>query len=141
MTPDSRRAIEHDVEQVVFRFFHYLDGAEYQKLAALFAPEGVWHRQGTALCGPAAVLEAMHARPAGIVTQHLASNVVVEPSDADHAEATLYLTVFAHTGGPDAKSPAPMELPIQVAIYREKLVRSGDNWRIAEITSQQKFKR
>jgi hypothetical protein len=34
-----------------------------------------------------------------------------------------------------------MELPIQVAIYREKLVRSDDGWRIAEITSQQKFKR
>jgi hypothetical protein len=141
MTLDSRRAIEHDVEKVALRFFHYLDGGDYQKLAALFAADGVWHRQGTALRGPGAVLEAMHARPAGIVTQHFASNVVVEPSDAEHAEATLYLAVFAHSGGADAKPPAPMELPIQVAIFREKLVRSDDGWRIAEITSQQKFKR
>jgi SnoaL-like protein len=131
MTLDSRRAIEHDVEKVALRFFHYLDGGDYQKLAALFAADGVWHRQGTALRGPGAVLEAMHARPAGIVTQHY----------AEHAEATLYLAVFAHSGGADAKPPAPMELPIQVAIYREKLVRSDDGWRIAEITSQQKFKR
>jgi len=141
MTPDDRRAIEHDVEKVLLRFFHYLDGGDYDRLVALFAPDGVWHRQGKALRGPAAVREAMLARPPGIVTQHLASNVVVEAVNADYAEATLYLAVFAHNGGAEAKPPAPMELPNQVAIYREKLIRNGDDWRIVEITSKQNFKR
>jgi hypothetical protein len=137
MTPDNRRAIEHDVEKIVLRFFHYLDGGDYDKLAGLFAADGVWHRQGKALREPEAVLEAMHARPAGMVTQHVASNVVVDATDADHADATLYLTVFAHAGA----VPAPIEPPAQVGIYRERLVRTADGWRIGEITSLPKFRR
>jgi hypothetical protein len=141
MTADERRGIERDVEKVAIRFFHYLDSYRYDDLAGLFTPDGVWHRQGKELRGSAALLAAMHARPAGTVTQHVASNILVDVLDADHAETTIYLTVYAHAGDATTKPPVPMSPPGQVGIYREKLARTPDGWRIAEITSQQIFKR
>ncbi len=141
MTPENRNFIEQEVERVVIRFFHHLDSREYDKLAGLFAADGVWHRPGKELCGRTAIMEAMHARPAGLITQHIATNIVVDVVDADHAEATLYLTVFSHAGGAAPQTPAPVELPNLVGIYREKMIRTPDGWRISEITSRPNFRR
>lgn len=141
MTPEQQRAIEHDAAKPVLRFFHHLDAGEYDRLVALMAPDGVWHRQGKELRGRDAIMEAMRARPAGLLTQHNATNLVVDAVDADHATATVYLTVFAHTPAAGAKGPGPVELPNLVGIYREKLVRTAEGWRIAEITSQPMMRR
>lgn len=141
MTPDERRAIEHDVEKTALRFFLYLDSYRYDDLAGLFVPDGVWHRQGKELRGAKMLLDAMHARPPGTVTQHVATNILVDVLDADHAEATIYLTVYAHAGDASTTTPVPMSPPGQVGIYREKLARTADGWRIAEITSRQIFRR
>jgi len=136
MTPEQQRAIEHDAGKTVLRFFHCLDDANYDGLVGLMAPDGVWHRQGKELKGRAAIMEAMKARPAGLATQHNATTLVVDAVDADHATATVYLVVFAGQGGSGA-----VELPNLVGVYREKLVRLAEGWRIAEITSQPRFRR
>jgi hypothetical protein len=141
MSPERKCAIEHEAAQVLLRFFHNLDSDKYDALVALMASDGVWNRQGKVLRGPGMVMEAMHARPKGRRTRHIITNLVVDAVDDSHAEAVFYLTVFAHGGGAAEGEPAPLEPPLSIGTYREKLVRTAEGWRIADISSQIAFKR
>lgn len=132
------RAAEHDAQKVLNRFFQCLDDGRYEALSALMAQDGVWHRQGKALKGPAGVLEAMRARPAGLATRHLVSNLVVDAATEDRADAVFYVTVYAHTG---SATPAPVELPLQIVVFRQSMTRTAEGWRIAELSSTPAFRR
>jgi len=138
MSPDEQRAIAHDIEHVIVRFFNSLDACDYDRLVEQFAGDGAWHRQGKVLRGAAELMAAMRARPAG-VTQHVASNILIDIAGADQATVSAYLVIFAHLGG--SETPAPMELPLSAAIYNARMVRTAAGWRIAELTSQIRFKR
>jgi hypothetical protein len=141
-TSDEHLPIEHEAAAVVHRFFRYLDDGDYDRLAAMMAADGVWHRQGKMLRGPAMVLEAMKARPAGVITRHLVSNLLVDVAAPDHAEVSCYITVYAHTGETKPDQPAPLELPLQIGTYRIKLTRAAQGGaRIAEITARMAFRR
>jgi hypothetical protein len=59
--------------------------------------------------------------------------------DPDHAEASLYLTVFAHKGEGTTEPPFPLALPQLLATYRVALVRTSGGWRFEEIASQPAF--
>ncbi len=52
MNRDEARAIEWDCAQILIRFFNEFDARHYGEMVALFAPDGVWHRQGRALRAP-----------------------------------------------------------------------------------------
>ena len=138
---DEHYRIERDAMTVVHRFFRHLDDGDYDGLVALMAADGVWHRQGKMLRGPAMVLEAMKARPAGVTTRHLVSNMLVDVIDPDHAEASCYITVYAYTGDKKPDDPAPLELPLQIGTYRIKLTRTPQGGRINEIAAKMAFRR
>lgn len=140
-THPPQPAAENAAAKLLNRFFHCLDDGRYEEMAELMAPDGVWHRQGKALQGPAAVLAAMRERPAGLVSRHVVSNLVVDAAAEDRAEAAFYATVFAHSGAPGAQPPAPMELPFQLAVFRATALRGGDGWRIGQLSSTPAFKR
>src|SRR3546814_14073473 len=55
----------------VLKFFYALDIRDHETAASMLAPEGVWHRQGVALQGRAAVLEALAPRPESRRTCHI----------------------------------------------------------------------
>ena len=140
MKPDERRAVEMDVGWIVPRFFMHLDNQEFDRLADLLAPDGVWHRAGKELRGRAMLLAAMDARGATRRTRHLITNLIVDAIDADHAEAVFYSTAFVCTdAAPDVI--APMELPSSIGTYRATFVRMPDGWRIAALKSQMTFRR
>ena len=140
MNPDQRRAVEIDVGRIVPCFFMHLDNQEFDSLADLMAPDGVWHRAGKELRGRAMLLAAMDARGATRRTRHLITNLIVDAIDGDHAEAVFYSTAFVHTdAAPDVI--APMELPSSIGTYRATFVRMPDGWRIAAFKSQMAFRR
>jgi len=62
MNRDDARAIEWDCAQLLIRFFNEFDAWRYREMVNLFAPDGVWHRQGRALKGPDAILAALEQR-------------------------------------------------------------------------------
>lgn len=83
--------------QAVMRFYGALDAGDIAGVASWMAPEGVWHRQGQVLRGPAEVLAALQQRPAGRVTAHLVNNLVVDLDEAgDMARVRYMLLVFRH---------------------------------------------
>lgn len=130
-----------DLERLIYRFFFFLDERRYGDLAALMAPDGVWHRQGKALRGSDQVMEALKKRPAGATTRHLITNVVIDVIDRTHAEATYYLAVFFHAADTPPKLPVPIELPRHISIFREKFVRTEAGWRVSDMSEIPTFAR
>jgi hypothetical protein len=138
--PD-RAPIQRDIEQMIFRFFLHLDEQEYDQLSSLMAPTGTWLRNKILLKGPEDVREAMRSRPAGFTTRHLITNVIVDVADSDHADVTYYMTVFVHSGDAKPTGAVKMDVPMHVSIFRQKVVRLPDGWRIAELSGTPTFHR
>ena len=142
MTREEERAIEWDCQQAVTRFYHYLDNRRYEDLANLFTPDGVWHRQGKKLEGRAAIMAALEMRPASLIIRHAVSNVVVDISDENTAEANAYITISAHnTKGEPLDGPAPYTGPGAMIIYTDHLVRADDGWKVILKTGDRVFAR
>ena len=140
MTPDARRAIEWDCEQVLTRFINHLDAREHDAVAALMAPDGVWHRPNGPLVGPAQVRAALAMRPEQHTIRHVISNIVVDPLSEDEAMAVTYLTVYRCEG---TRVGAPMKLvgPYMVGESHNRLVRTAVGWRIKEKRTERVFER
>lgn len=123
MDMDELQRVESACAAVTVRFFHHLDRREYDKVAALFVPDGVWLRQGVPVEGTGALMEVLQARPPGLTTRHLVGNIVVERSDPDTAIVHYELTVYSADSG----NPAQLR---SVMTGQDRLERNGAGWRI-----------
>ncbi|MBB3180832.1 nuclear transport factor 2 family protein [Variovorax sp. Sphag1AA] len=139
MDRDVERAIECDCGQTLLRFYDAFDAWDYEGMAALFTPDGVWHRAGKALRGRQAIIAEMHRRPTSQVIRHVVTNLIVDAQDAVHANARLYLTVYRHDAGERRVVPAPLQGPALVLVVTAKLQRLSEGWRIAEQTMNREF--
>ena len=129
-------------QQAVLRLYAALDASDYAAVAAAIAPEGVWHRQGRALRGPAEVRAALAERPAGRVTAHLVQNLVVDLADERNATARYMSLVYRHDAeaGAPQDGPAPLGAPLSVAAYADRLRREeGGAWLVVERRSRRVF--
>lgn len=142
MNDDAMRRLllKAGCREAVIRFFAALDAGRPGEVARAMAKEGIWHRQGAALQGPAGVAAALASRPAGRVTAHLVQNIVVD-LDGD-AEAAVHYVVLTYrhdapAGAPDG--PAPLDRPLSIAAYDDRLRRVGDDWRVLERRSRVLF--
>lgn len=135
-------ALAFACQQAVLRFFVALDASDYETVAAAMAPEGVWHRQGKALRGPAEVRAALAERPAGRATAHLVQNLVVDLADERNAAARYMSLVYRHDAGAEAPpdGPAPLGAPLSIAAYADRL-RRGERgaWLVVERRSRRVF--
>jgi hypothetical protein len=118
-----------------------LDSGNYEAVAAGFADDGVWHRQGKELKGPPMVRAAMAERSKGARTRHLVSNMLTTLKGENEAEIDFYMTVFSHNGEADAPPPAPMNVPNSVGLSQAKLRREGAAWKITLLKSSATFQR
>jgi SnoaL-like domain len=129
-------------QQAVLRFYAALDASDYAAVAAAIAPEGVWHRQGRALRGPAEVRAALAERPAGRVTAHLVQNLVVDLADERNGTARYMSLVYRHDAGAGAppEGPVPLGAPLSIAAYADRLRREeGGAWLVVERRSRRAF--
>ena len=131
----------HQIEQIIYLFFRYLDDQRYDELVTLFAPDGIWHRAGKALRGPEGVREAMNTRPVEFTTRHLITNVVIDLTGTDDATASYYMTVFVHEGEQRPKGPVPLELPLHVSVFEQKFTQSATGWLIKSLSGVATFQR
>lgn len=124
MDPAAKALAEHACASVCTRFFHHLDRREYEQVAALIADGGIWNRGGTRLQGADAVLDALRARPTGLTTRHLLSNVVVDLLDGGAAARVGYeLSVFTQDGTGPARHAT-------ILTGEDQLEHDGAAWRI-----------
>ncbi|MDQ8729158.1 nuclear transport factor 2 family protein [Bradyrhizobium sp. LHD-71] len=114
---------------VANRFFRCLDRRQYDEIAALFASDGAWIRQGVEFRGGAAIVAALAQRPADLATRHLMSNVWVDILTQDTAHVHYDVSVYTQSG----TSP-PRHAQILCGI--DWLRRVGDAWRISRKEAQ-----
>ncbi len=131
MEREKERGIEWDCAQVVTRFYNSLDAGRYDELVDLFAEDGTWKRQGEVLEGRDAIMAAMQDREEGMVIRHCVTNLDIRVLDEDNAESAEYVTIYRHIGEEKLDGPAPLEGPGVIFLYREKLVRTDNGWKIA----------
>jgi hypothetical protein len=119
---EAQRA-ENACTALTVRFFHHLDRREYDRVAGLFAPDGVWLRQGVPIAGTATLLDTLNARPADLTTRHLLSNIVVDRPDP--RTSIVHYDLSVHSA--DASGPARLR---SLMTGQDRLERDGDGWRI-----------
>lgn len=117
------------ISNLVYDLFRMLDEKNDLAVAAAFAPNGVWHRQGVELTGHAEIVRALAAREADRQTVHVISNLLIHPRDNDCWTARYYLTAYL------AAAPAPLRA-VAILDCRDEIERGPDGLRILLKTSQ-----
>jgi hypothetical protein len=122
MTPDERRAIEHDCARLIALYANLNDEARWDEVAALYAEDGVMIRPTAPdkpARGRAAILAAFKARPPR-VTRHICSNVVIDVESDALARGVSAMLLFTGASEP------------LIGSFHDRFVRTAEGWRFAE---------
>jgi hypothetical protein len=134
-----REHAEQEILHLINRLFLFLDERHYADLAALFAPDGCWHRQGHALRGRDAIVKALSARSATMRICHVITNGMVEPAGEDRAEAQCVMTAYRYDNGAVVNAPPEIAGPAVMARVRARLLHLPEGWRIERMTMDYLF--
>ena len=126
-------------QDAVIRFFAALDAGRIDEVAASFATDGIWHRQGVELLGPAGVASALAARPAGRITAHLVQNFVADFDDESGARVRYIVLTYRYDAPAGHAAPAPMVPPYSIAAYEDRMRRHGNAWQVLERRARNVF--
>lgn len=127
-------------QQLLHRFFHCLDQSDYDGLLALFDPDGVWHRQGVALRGHAAMAQAMQARSTTQRIRHVLSNVLVHQHDDHIAEVGGYMTVYRFDNGQPQPGLVAIDGPSQLYAVQATIRLAADDATLVALTLTPEFR-
>lgn len=139
MGREAERAIEWDCAQVLTRFFNYFDQWRYQGMADLFAEDGVWHRQGQALTGRAAILTALAERSTTQRVRHVVTNLQIDVLDPEQAASLLYVTAYRHDSGAKEAEPPRIRAPFLLLVVPGRLRRTEAGWKIVCMEMNREF--
>jgi hypothetical protein len=134
-----REHAEQEILRLLNRLFLCLDERRYADLAALFAPDGCWHRQGRLLCGRDAIIEALSARSATMRICHVITNGLVEAAGEGRAEAQCVMTAYRHDDGTVPEAAPAIAGPAVMARVLTRLVRLPEGWRIENMAMDYLF--
>ena len=142
MNLTERIEIERACERLVTGYCHYVDHGQAERIAELFSKDGVWSSPETRMEGQEQLRKGFGRRQAnaGRMSRHVCNNLLIDVIDSDHAEGTVYLTLYRHDGKP-GRALSPLESPELVGEYRERVVRTSEGWRIAHRESEVSFLR
>jgi hypothetical protein len=127
-------SIERACERLVLDFAYLSDLQDYLGLAALFTNDGVMIRPtGDPLVGRAAILKSYQSRPAGRLTRHICTNILITVESADRATGLTYAIVYSANAneppiGHFGQKADPRSL---VGEFLDEFVRTSEGWRIA----------
>lgn len=138
LTRADARAIEWDCTQLLTRFFNLFDQWRYDDMAALFAPDGVWHRAGKSLKQDD-IVDTLNTRSRTQTVRHVVTNTQVEVVDATSADFILYVTAYMHDTGEKPTRPPKIQSPYLLLVVPGTLTKIGDDWKIASISMNREF--
>jgi 3-phenylpropionate/cinnamic acid dioxygenase small subunit len=118
-----------EIGELVFRYGYALDSRDWDKLRTCFLPDVVGYYGGDPLRGYEAIEDLCRTTLEPLsASQHLIGNVVVTV-DGDGATSSCYLHAQHVRPGTEGG-----EQFIFAGRYLDRLVRTGEGWRIAERT-------
>lgn len=136
---EAARAIEHDCERTLVRFYDCFDAWDYAGMLALCTPDCLWHRAGKDLAGHALILAELQKRTTTQTVRHVLSNVLVDARDASHASLKCLLTAYRYDDGTKRTSPPLIHKPILLLVVTAELVREGEAWLISRQVMKREF--
>ncbi len=123
-------------ENQVMLFFRHLDERHYDALAALLAPDAVWHRQGKVLKGPAEVHAALKQRSATMKIAHIITNLAFDEYEPECCKMRAYMLVVRHEASGELGGPSPLKGIESIRNMHVKMKRDADRWLITELNGE-----
>jgi hypothetical protein len=134
MDDEKRRMIEHECEKLSIAYARHVDFREYEEFVRLFAEDGELNVSGQPIKGRETLTRAMAARPDGLRSRHVLTNIWIKVIDEDHAEGISYLSLYRHTGEGlegDDQGPRTISGPSAIGHYQDRFILTDEGWRFA----------
>ena len=125
--------------QLIHQLFYFLDQSDYEQLVALFRENGILHRQGEVLHGPARIMQAMKKRSATQQIRHVISNVFIESQSAAQVDVVAYMVAYRFDDGSVRTGPADIRQPFRMSVVRATLQATQETLKIAEMSFNTQF--
>jgi hypothetical protein len=82
--------------------------------------------------GREAIRVSMRSRPKGLVTRHLATNVIIDVASRDSASGFSLVTMIGCTPADGARPPYESAGPLYFGDFRDRFVRVAGEWKFLE---------
>jgi hypothetical protein len=131
----ERLEVESACQRLVYEYMRALDENDWDRLANCFVELGVLARPmqpEQLLAGRAAIQASMRARPKGLTTRHLATNVIIDVVAANSATGVTTFAMIGCTPAQDAKPPFESAGPLYFGEFHDRFVREGGQWKFLE---------
>lgn len=135
LTPLERIEIERACERLVYGYSRVLDIGDLSAAADFFAENGSMSRPmapNQVIQGRETIRASLLTRPKGLLTKHLATNVMIDVESRDAARGISYLTMIATTPPQGAEPPFVSEGPIYFGQFVDRFVREHGEWKFLE---------
>jgi SnoaL-like protein len=135
LSPLERIEIERACERLVYGYSRVLDVGDLSAAADLFAEHGSMSRPMAptqVIQGRETIRASLLTRPKGLLTKHLATNVIIDVESRDAARGISYLTMIATTPPQGAEPPFVSEGPIYFGQFVDRFVRENHEWKFLE---------
>jgi hypothetical protein len=135
LTSTERLEIELACQRLVHIYLRALDGGDPDGVANCFAEQGVLARPmqpDQRIEGREAIRASMQSRPKGLVTRHLATNVVIDAASRDTASGVSLLTMIGCSPAEGARPPYESAGPLYFGEFRDRFVRVAGHWKFLE---------
>ena len=138
----ARALIEHECRRLSLEFARLNDSAQYEAVAALFTPDGVFYRPLTPelkLCGRQAILTELRRKPKDVISHHACGNILIDVLSEDEAVGLTYFTVYRQQGAATLERPFCFEGTVYIGAYNDRFRHTDDGWAISERRGFNKF--
>lgn len=132
LTDAERTAIERECERLILVYSRALDLGDMNAAADCFAVNGSFARPMTpdqVVEGREAIRASLLTRPKTLLTKHLATNVMIDVEDRDHAGGLSYLTMISTTPPEGSKAPWVSQGPLWFGEMQDRFVREDGQWK------------
>lgn len=127
----ERMAAERACEGLITAYTHMVDDfGERADVPSLFTEDGVWESDEARLEGRDQMAAFFGRAEAHRTTRHVSSNVAVEVTGPDTAEALSYFALYRYVGE-KPRVPDLDDQPVILGHYTDRFVRTSGGWRIA----------
>jgi ketosteroid isomerase-like protein len=132
----ERRDIEQACAALSVDYCEIIDAKDYQRLRGVFAENALFAPPNASdhpIRGADAIIAALSAIPAALMTQHFALNVRVRAESANAASGSCRILLFtADANEPETGEGRKAAEKRRIGIYQDHYVRTSAGWRIAE---------
>ena len=135
LSPLERIEIERACERLVYGYSRVLDIGDLSAAADFFAENGSMSRPmapNQVIQGRETIRASLLTRPKGLLTKHLATNVIIDVESRDWARGISYLTMISTTPPQGAEPPFVSDGPVYFGQFADRFVREKGEWKFLE---------